>query len=256
MTTWSAAQYVKFEGERTRPALELLARVPLASVQAAVDIGCGPGNSTELIAARYPGANIIGMDSSAEMLAAARQRLPAATFIEADVETWSPAEPVDLIFANAVLQWVPDHIAVVARLMGCLTPGGAIALQVPDNQQEPSHAAIRATAAEGPWATRFAAPIAREVIPSVDTYYDRLAPLAAHVDIWRTIYHHVLADVPAIVEWVKGTGLRPFVDRLDAAEQPAFIAAYQTRLAEAYPRRADGRVLFRFPRLFVVAVKP
>lgn len=256
MTVWSAAQYVKFEDERTRPARELLARVPLASVVTAVDIGCGPGNSTELIAGRYPAARVIGVDSSPEMLTAARARLPAATFIEADAATWSPVAPVDLIFANAVLQWVPDHLAVVARLVAHLTPGGAIALQVPDNQDEPSHGAMRAVASSGPWAAKFAAPIAREVIPSSEAYYDRLAPLAAHVDVWRTTYHHALADTAAIVEWVKGTGLRPFLERLDAAERPAFVAAYQAKLAEVYPPRADGRVLFRFPRLFVVAVKP
>ncbi len=256
MTVWSAAQYVKFEDERTRPARELLARVPLASVATAVDIGCGPGNSTELIAERYPSARITGMDSSPEMLAAARQRLPAATFVEGDAATWSPPAPVDLIFANAVLQWVPDHLEVVARLMAGLTPGGAIALQVPDNQAEPSHSIMRAVAASGPWSPKFVGPIAREVIPPVEAYYDRLVPLAAHVDVWRTTYHHALADTAAIVEWVKGTGLRPFLERLDASERPAFIAAYQAKLAQAYTPRADGRVLFRFPRLFVVAVKP
>ncbi|MEJ0013447.1 MAG: trans-aconitate 2-methyltransferase [Bauldia sp.] len=245
---------MKFEDERTRPARELLARVPLASVAAAVDIGCGPGNSTELIAERYSAAKLTGVDSSVDMIAAARQRLPAATFVEADVATWSPPAPVDLIFANAVLQWVPDHLEVVARLMAHLNPGGAIALQVPDNLQEPSHSLMREVAASGPWAAKFASPIAREAIPPVEAYYDRLAPLA-DVDIWRTIYHHALADAAAIVEWVKGTGLRPFIERLDAAERPAFVAAYQAKLAEAYPPRADGRVLFRFPRLFVVAVR-
>jgi trans-aconitate 2-methyltransferase len=255
MTEWSAQQYVKFEDERTRPALELLARVPLATANTAVDIGCGPGNATELIAERYPAAKITGMDSSADMLMAARKRLPAATFVEADAASWSPPAPVDLIFANAVLQWVPSHIDVVARLMDHLAPGGAIALQVPDNQQEPSHAAMRAVAAAGPWAAKFKAPIAREVIPPVEAYYDRLLPLAVHVDIWRTTYHHALAGTAAIVEWVKGTGLRPFLDRLDRDERRAFIAAYEMRLAAAYPPQADGRVLFRFPRLFVVAVK-
>ncbi len=228
--------------------------MPLASVAAAVDIGCGPGNSTELIAERYSAAKLTGVDSSVDMIAAARQRLPAATFVEADVATWSPPAPVDLIFANAVLQWVPDHLEVVARLMAHLNPGGAIALQVPDNLQEPSHSLMREVAASGPWAAKFASPIAREAIPPVEAYYDRLAPLA-DVDIWRTIYHHALADAAAIVEWVKGTGLRPFIERLDAAERPAFVAAYQAKLAEAYPPRADGRVLFRFPRLFVVAVR-
>jgi trans-aconitate 2-methyltransferase len=252
MTDWSAAQYVKFEDERTRPARDLLARVPLASVAAAVDLGCGPGNSTELIAERYPDATITGLDTSADMLAAARRRLPRATFVEGDVARWTPAAPVDLIFANAVLQWVPAHLEVVARLMACLTPGGVFALQVPDNQMEPSHAAMRATAAEGPWAAKFAPPIARDVIPPVERYYDRLSPFGA-VDIWRTTYHHPMRDPAAIVEWVKGTGLRPFLDRLDDTERPAFLAAYEARLAEAYPLRADGKLLFRFPRLFVVA---
>jgi trans-aconitate 2-methyltransferase len=189
------------------------------------------------------------------MLTAARKRLPAATFVEADAATWSPLVPVDLIFANAVLQWVPDHLAVMARLMAHLTPGGAIAMQVPDNLVAPSHTLMRKVAGEGPWAAKFRAPIARENIPPVEAYYDRLSPLAAHVDIWRTTYHHALAGTAAIVEWVKGTGLRPFLDRLDRDERRAFIAAYEMRLAAAYPPQADGRVLFRFPRLFVVAVK-
>ncbi|HVY20317.1 MAG TPA: trans-aconitate 2-methyltransferase [Bauldia sp.] len=252
MTTWSATQYVKFEDERTRPARELLARVPLDVVADAVDLGCGPGNSTELVAGRYPAARLTGVDTSDDMLAAARKRLPRGTFVAGDAATWSPPAPVDLIFANAVLQWVPDHVSVVARLMGHVRPGGVFALQVPDNQMEPSHAAMRAVAAAGPWAAKFVAPIAREVIPPVEAYYDALVPFGA-VDVWRTTYHHTMADAAAIVEWVKGTGLRPFLDRLDDRERPAFIAAYQARLAEAYPVRADGKVLFRFPRLFVVA---
>jgi trans-aconitate 2-methyltransferase len=255
MTDWSAEQYVKFEDERTRPARELLARVPRSSVASAIDIGCGPGNSTELVAARYPAARLTGVDTSADMLAAARKRLPGATFVEADAATYAPAAPVDLIFANAVLQWVPDHVAVMARLMGDLAPGGVLAIQVPDNQSEPSHSLMRATARDGAWAAKFAEPIAREVIPSVEAYYDGLIALSTRVDVWRTTYHHVLADPAAIVEWVRGTGLRPFLDRLTPAEQAAFTAAYHARLTEAYPPRADGKVLFRFPRLFVVAVR-
>jgi trans-aconitate 2-methyltransferase len=254
MTAWSAGQYVRFEDERTRPARELLARVPLVSAERALDLGCGPGNSTELIAGRYPEARLTGVDASPDMLAAARRRLPAAAFVEADVAAWAPQAPVDLMFANALLQWVPDHIDVVARLMGHLRPGGVFALQVPDNQMEPSHEAMRATAAAGPWGAKFTTPIAREVVPPIETYYDRLVRFGP-VDVWRTTYHHTMADTDAIVEWVKGTGLRPFLERLDATEQSAFIAAYQAKLAAAYPRRADGSVLFRFPRLFVVATR-
>jgi trans-aconitate 2-methyltransferase len=252
--TWSASQYLKFEDERTRPARDLLAAVPLASAAAAVDIGCGPGNSTELIAARYPGARLTGLDSSPDMLAAALQRLPQADFIEADVATWTPPAPVDLMFANAVFQWVPDHLAVVDRLIRSLTHGGVIAFQVPDNLGEPSHVLMREVAARGYFAAKFRTPMARDEIPSVETYYDRLRPHAARVEIWRTIYHHALADADAIVEWVKATGLRPFLDRLTTDERPDFLSEYREALQEAYPRRTDGRVLFRFPRLFVIAV--
>jgi trans-aconitate 2-methyltransferase len=254
--TWSASQYLKFEDERSRPAFDLAARIPLERVTRAVDIGCGPGNSTEIVAARYPQAQITGVDTSADMLAAARKRMPAATFIEGDAATWTPPAPVDLFFANAVMQWVPDHIGVVARLMTHLTPGGAFAFQVPDNLAEPSHMLMREVTGQGAFAAKFKTPIQREVIPSADEYYDRLSPISSRVEIWRTTYHHVLPNVVAIVEWVKGTGLRPFLDRLDMAERGAFLAEYEKRLAHAYPPRVDHRVLFRFPRLFVVAVKP
>jgi trans-aconitate 2-methyltransferase len=254
MTDWSATQYLKFEDERARPARDLLARVPVVAAADIVDLGCGPGNSTELLAARYPLARITGVDTSADMLAAARKRLPSAKFMAGDAASWTPAAPVALIFANAVLQWVPDHLEAVARLMDHLIPGGVFALQVPDNQMEPSHVAMRETASQGPWAAKFSRPIARDVIPPIEAYYDRLTPFG-HVDVWRTVYHHPMADAAAIVEWVKGTGLRPYLDRLDEAERPAFIAAYQAKLTEAYPPRADGKLLFRFPRLFVVAAR-
>ncbi len=252
---WSPAQYLKFEDERSRPARDLLAAVPLASVADAIDVGCGPGNSTEIIAERFPEARLVGIDTSPDMLATARKRLPGATFIQTDAAHWSPVQPVDLVFANAVFQWVPDHLSVLARFMASLRPGGVLAMQVPDNLGQPSHALMRDVAGEGPWAPKFVAPIARETIATTEAYYDRLIPLSTRVNIWRTTYHHALADVASIVEWVKGTGLRPFLDRLDEAEQAPFLAAYQAALADAYPRRADGRVLFPFPRLFVVAVK-
>jgi trans-aconitate 2-methyltransferase len=254
--TWSAAQYLKFEDERTRPARDLLASVPLAAAAAVVDVGCGPGNSTELIASRFPAARITGVDTSADMLAAARRRLPAATFVEADIATWSPPAPVDLVFGNAVFQWVPDHFAVLARLTEkALAPGGVLAVQIPDNFSEPSHFLMREVAARMPFSAKLAGHDGREVIPSVDAYYDRLRPLSSRVDIWRTTYYHPLADADAIVEWLKGTGLRPYLDRLSADERPAFLAAYRSAIAGAYPPRADGRVLLPFPRLFIVAAK-
>ena len=255
MSVWSAEQYLKFEDERTRPARDLLHGVPLDAPRTVVDVGCGPGNSTELLVERYPKAMVSAFDSSAEMLVAARKRLPKVAFTQASVETWMPQAPPDLIFANAVFQWVPDHVAVLVRLVKALAPVGVLAVQMPDNQQEPSHAMMRAVAAESDFAEAFRTPIAREVLPSVGVYYDALKPVAARVEIWRTTYHHVLGGADAIVEWVKGTGLRPFLDRLDAAQQNEFLARYTERLAAEYPRQADGRELFRFPRLFIVATK-
>jgi trans-aconitate 2-methyltransferase len=253
--TWSAEQYLKFEDERTRPARDLVNGVPLAAPHTVVDVGCGPGNSTELLVERYPDAAVSGFDSSAEMLVAARKRLPGVTFTQASAETWTPVAPPDLIYANAVFQWVPDHVAVLVRLVGALAPGGVLAVQMPDNLDEASHRAMRDTAAEKDFAEAFRAPVTREVLPSVGAYYDALRPVAAHVEIWRTTYHHALAGADAIVEWVKGTGLRPFLDRLDARQQKEFLARYTARLAAEYPLQADGRVLFRFPRLFIVATK-
>lgn len=255
MATWSAEQYLKFEDERTRPARDLLNGVPLDAPRTVVDVGCGPGNSTELLVERYPQAAVSGFDSSAEMLVAARKRLPKIAFAQASAETWTPQAPPDLIYANAVFQWVPDHVAVLVRLVKALAPGGVLAVQMPDNQQEPSHRAMRETAVESDFAEAFRTPIAREVLPAVGTYYDALKPLAARVEIWRTTYHHALADADAITEWVKGTGLRPFLDRLDAAQQKEYLARYTARLAAEYPKQGDGRVLFRFPRLFIVATR-
>lgn len=252
---WSPGQYLKFEDERSRPALDLLARVPLDRPGRIVDVGCGPGNSTEGLARRYPEAEIVGLDSSAEMLAAARERLPDRAFIQADIETWTPDRPFDLVFANAVFQWVPDHLAVIARLLESCPPGGVLAFQVPDNLDEPTHVLMAEVARSGPWRGRFATPIRREAIPPAAAYFDRLQPLAATVDIWRTAYHHVLEGPAAIVEWVRGTGLRPWLDRLDASERAAYLDGYLERIAAAYPPLADGKVLLPFPRLFVVATK-
>ncbi|HVM83372.1 MAG TPA: trans-aconitate 2-methyltransferase [Candidatus Binatia bacterium] len=253
---WSASQYVKFEDERTRPARDLLAQVPLETVASAVDLGCGPGNSTELLVARYGPDAVSGLDSDANMLAAARKRLPQIRFEEADLSAWRPAAPADLLYSNAVFQWVPRHIDVLARLMDQLRPGGVLAIQMPDNLNEPNHTLVRETIAAGPWAKAFDGfDDRREEIPEPAAYYERLAPKSARFDLWQTVYQHPLADAAAVVEWVKGTGLRPYLDVVPAAERLAFLADYQARIARAYPAMADGKVLFRFPRLFMIAVK-
>jgi trans-aconitate 2-methyltransferase len=252
MADWSPATYLKFEDERTRPARDLLAQVPLDRVATAIDMGCGPGNSTELIAQRYPEASVTGLDSSPAMLEEARARLPTARFETADAEHWVPDGDVDLVFANAIYQWVPGHLQQLPRILEALKPGAMLAVQMPDNIAEPSHRLMREVAAGGPWAQTLRH-AARAPLPTVRAYYEALKPHAGRVDIWHTAYNHVLADASAIVEWVKGTGLRPFIDPLSAAERQDFLGTYLNEVAAAYPSTVDGKVLLRFPRLFIVA---
>lgn len=256
MPDWNAEQYLKFEGERTRPARDLLAQIPLVAARKVVDLGCGPGNSTELLAERWPEAEIVGIDTSADMLRQARERMPGRKFIETNVSHWAPPAGTDVMFANAVFQWLPDHLKQMKRLVQALPPGGALAVQMPDNIDEPSHVMMRETAHDGPWSAqlREAAKV-RDALPKPGIYYDALRPLCSRLDIWHTVYNHALEDAAAIVEWVKGTGLRPFLHPLEPLQRRAFLAAYTARIAACYLPQADGRVLLRFPRLFIVAVR-
>lgn len=254
MSDWNPTLYRQFEDERTRPARELLARVMVEAPAKVVDLGCGPGNSTELLAARYPGAEVLGIDNSAAMLAEARHRVPAARFEEQNIGSWAPAAPVDVVYANAALQWVPDHKILIPKLFEAVAPGGALAFQMPDNLDEPSHVLMRETAADGPWADTIGdAAAVQSKILAASGYYDLLAGAAAEVDVWRTVYHHPMASPEAIVTWLRATGLRPFIDRLPEDLRAGFSAAYTARIAAAYPVRAGEKLLLAFPRLFVVA---
>jgi trans-aconitate 2-methyltransferase len=253
---WSASNYLRFEEERTRPAADLLARVPTTDPRLVVDLGCGPGNSTELLVRRFPAAAVSGVDLSPDMLGAARERLPGVTFVEADVARWEPDRSPDLIFANAVLQWLPDHEVLLPRLMRWLAPGGALAVQLPDNLAEPSHVAMAEIARAGRWSVPLQdAEQARTVILPPGGYYDLVSPFASHVDIWRTVYQHPVRGAAAIAAFFGSTGLKPYLDRLPPDEREIFAARYAERMRDAYPIRADGLALLSFPRLFVVAVR-
>lgn len=254
MADWNPALYSRFEDERTRPARELLARVPLGRAQRVVDLGCGPGNSTELLVQRYPDAEVVGVDNSPAMLESARQRLPGVRFELADIAAWQPAQAPDLIYANAALQWVPGHETLFPRLLSLLAPGGVLAVQMPDNWDEPTHAAMRDVARLPAFSSAIGDPAKLRIgrLP-LTTYYDLLARDAQEVDAWHTVYQHRMDSPAAIVEWVSATGLKPFVAPLDAQQRAAYLAEYERRIAAAYPVRADGRLLLAFPRLFIVA---
>ncbi len=237
--------------------------MPPGGVHDAVDVGCGPGNSTEVLAARFPEARVSGIDSSEDMIAAARERMPQAHFEVADVETWMTRGPdgerdrPDLILANAVFQWVPRHAQLFPALVAMLPPGGCLAVQMPDNLAEPAQILMRETAEAGEWRGKLrGADQARVPIETAEWYYKLLrAAKCTRVDVWRTAYHHPLAGESGIVEWFKGTGLRPFLDPLEPAERAEFLARYSAGIKAAYPALSDGTVLLPFPRLFIAAVR-
>jgi len=256
MADWSARQYLRFEDERTRPPRDLLAQVPLSDARLVVDLGCGPGNSTELLIERYPRAKVIGLDSSPDMLRQARERLPRCTFIAADIATWTPEETPDLLFGNAVFQWVPDHPTVLRRLLQGLPPGGVLAVQMPDNTREPALLLMQEVASNGPWAANAALDEAgRADLPAPEAYYDLLKPVCSRVEIWHSVYNHVMDGQEGVVEWFKGSALRPFLSALDASMRENFLSAYLAGISRHYTRRHDGRVLLKFPRLFIVAAR-
>lgn len=252
--TWNPEVYMAFADQRTRPAADLLARVPARHPARVVDLGCGPGNSTALLAARWPDARLEGLDSSADMLAQARASGVPAAWVAADIATWTPDAPYDVIFSNATFQWLPDQAALFPRLMSFVAPGGIFAFQVPVNFNAPSHALMRESADDPRWKAKLA-PVREIQRGSAEAYYEILKPHSAALDIWQTEYLQVLEGEDAVYRWVSGTGLRPFVQALEGADRDAFIAAYQAKLNAAYPRRTDGTTLFPFQRLFVVAVK-
>ena len=251
--TWNPERYLAFSDQRTRPAIDLLARVPLQQAERVADLGCGPGNSTRLLVERWPTAEVLGIDSSSDMLASARRSGVGATWVEADIATWAPDRALDLIYSNAALHWVGGHEILLPRLLDGVRSGGVLAVQMPRNFEAPSHALLRATAASGPWADRLAEVLDWRPVAAPEWYYDLLAPQAAVLDIWEAVYLHVLEGDDPVLSWTRSTALRRITQALDADDYAAFEAAYAARLRAAYPRRADGRTLFPFRRLFIVA---
>lgn len=253
-STWSPVQYLKFEDHRTRPAMDLLSRVTFDDPKAVTDIGCGPGNSTELLVERFGATHVTGLDSSPQMIDAARRRLPECIFEAGDVSSWRPKAAQDVLFANAVLQWVPGHKELFPRLVSFLKPGGVLAVQMPDNLNEPTHVGMRTVASDVRWSDALKeADRERTSILSVSAYWSMLKPYVSSVDIWRTTYSHPLVGLEGIIEWFKGTGLLPYLSRLNDVQKTEYLQAYREMLSEHYPVLEDGTVLLPFPRLFIVA---
>ncbi|MDJ0895673.1 MAG: methyltransferase domain-containing protein [Alphaproteobacteria bacterium] len=254
---WDPAQYLRFAGPRLRPSLDLIGRIPLEAPSRIIDLGCGPGNVTPYLTARWPAAQITGVDRSADMLARARAEHPDRDWIEADLTRWAPDTPVDLIFSNAVLHWIEDHAGLFRRLAGFLAPGGVLAVQMPRNFAAPSHQGVVETVETGPWADKLRPLLLGSPVQSPQSYYRILTGLGLSPDLWETEYLHVLEGENPIPEWTKGTVLRPLLDALDSEQERAdFWADYAARMRKVYPPQADGRTLFPFRRLFFVAVAP
>ncbi|HXV26093.1 MAG TPA: methyltransferase domain-containing protein [Alphaproteobacteria bacterium] len=253
--SWDVAQYLRFSGERLRPALDLLQRIPDALVpRRVIDLGCGTGEITLALKRRWPQAEVTGLDSAASMLERARSLGGEVEWIRMDIAKWSPGRPFDLIYSNAALHWLDAHEILFPRLLHRLATGGVLAVQMPRNFGAPSHRLMREVAEEAPWRERLRPALRPEPVLPAERYYDLLAPIGSEVDLWESEYIHVLEGETPVLDWVKGTGLRPLLDLLtDQAERAEFIDRYQAKLAQTYPRRADGRTLFPFKRFFLIA---
>jgi trans-aconitate 2-methyltransferase len=272
---WDPGQYLRFGDERGRPFGDLLARVQKASPGYVVDLGCGPGNLTAILAERWPEAQVLGVDNSPEMIAAASASVDSAatatghaaaddaaasstgrlSFALGDVRDWQPGRPVDVIVCNAVLQWVPDHLDLLTRWAGMLAPGGWLAVQMPGNFDQPSHAIVRDLVASSRWRPLLGDVSLNRQAEDPATYLDVLARAGCRVDAWETTYLHVLPGNDPVLEWYKGTGLRPVLAALPAERTEEFLAEYAARARDAYPPAPYGTVL-PFRRVFVVATRP
>jgi trans-aconitate 2-methyltransferase len=256
MPSWNPDLYLQFANERNQPILDLIARINLANPRRIIDLGCGPGNSTDLLHQRWPEADLTGLDNSPDMLAAAGKNYPQGKWLQGDAGTWTADAPFDLVFSNAALQWVPNHAAVLPRLLEQVSPPGALAVQMPVHFQSPVHQLILEIARDPAWQHRMQGALNAIWVGRPGFYYDLLQPRAARLELWETEYDHILDGPQAIVDWIRGTGLRPFLEALeDDGQRSRFLELLRAGVTRAYPRQQDGRVLFPFRRLFLVAYR-
>jgi trans-aconitate 2-methyltransferase len=251
--SWDPSQYLRFGGQRLRPALDLIARIPIEQPQTVVDLGCGTGNVTRILRNRWPRAGITGVDGSPQMLDEARKMQADIAWEQFDLAHWRPSTKFDLVFSNAALHWLDDHAALFKRVSGTVAPGGVLAVQMPRNFGAPSHTLIHELAASPPWRNALASLLRTQPVLAPEAYYSMLAPNAHTLDIWETEYLQILEGENPVAEWTKGTWLAPLLAALDPDARAVFESEYRRLVAQAYPRQADGRTLFPFRRLFIVA---
>jgi trans-aconitate 2-methyltransferase len=256
LSKWAPAAYLRFEKERTLPARDLAARIDFPHPRSIVDIGCGPGNSTSVLRDRWPEADILGVDNSPDMINKASQEYPSGTWVLADASEWRPDRTFDIVFSNAALQWIPNHEVLIPKLWGIASPDGALAVQIPANDQSPLHLALRSVAQREQWYAHFTG-IGGEIAYHTERfYYDLLAPLWDRTQLWHTTYYHVMSSHQDLVDWYSSTGMKPYLAKL--VTEQSRLSFRQQVLEEAaphYPLLKDGRVLFPFRRLFILSYK-
>ncbi|MEP7060771.1 MAG: methyltransferase domain-containing protein [Betaproteobacteria bacterium] len=257
--SWNPQQYLKYESQRMRPAIDLIARIPLAAPSTIVDLGCGAGNVARVLADRFPGATLDCVDGDAAMLARAREATaadPRFQWTQADLAAWQPPYAVDLVFSNAALHWLDDHAHLFPALLSKLAPHGVLAVQMPDNFGAASHRALFDAARDPRWRDRVAPLVRPHPVAPLERYHEWLQPHAHKLDLWRTTYVQPLASTAdaehPVVAWMRGAALTPFIATL-GDDADAFIADFAARVDAAYPKMTDGSVLFPFARVFIVA---
>lgn len=253
MQEWDALRYGKFSKQRMRPGLDLLGRIPTADPRVVVDLGCGTGSLTQALQQRWPQARIIGVDASMEMLNLA-PTAPGISWQHADIDDWHPDEPVDVIYSNAALHWVGNHARLFPRLLRYLKPGGCLAVQMPDNWDQPSHTIPERILESPAWPDAARTAFLRHPVAAISDYRHWLAE-ATSLDLWRTTYFQTLVGDDPVLEWVRGSVLAPVVSAMNEQERSSFEATVAEHYLVAYPPDKNGATLFPFSRQFIVAIR-
>lgn len=251
---WNSEQYLKFKTERTQPAVDLVNRINIINPEKILDVGCGPGNSTHVLYSKYPNAYILGVDKSEEMINKAKSEYPNLDFKICDVsgDLSQLGNDYDIVFSNACIQWVPDHESLLKKLLNLLNRNGVLAVQIPMNFNEPIHRIVCELASSEKWKNYFAETGSFYTLGQSE-YYDLLSGISGEFYLWETVYYHVMKSHNDILEWYRGTGLRPYLSVLPDNKKTEFESEIMENLIQRYPKQKNGDIIFRFPRFFFIA---